>query len=213
MQQVAVGRMHLRDLEAGSQGALGGAYEGLHQRLDLRLAQGLGGRVLGIERDRRRRHRYPAAVADRHAAVLAQPRPPGTRLAPGVGQLDPGDRALGLDETGDAMQRLDMRVAPDAEVVSGDAPLGQHRGGFDYHQAGAAHRAAAQVHEMPVVGQALLRRVLAHGRYGDAVGQGDLTQAKRLEQQTHGRTPGRSWNKCSHLNFRPGSRRPTAQAT
>ncbi len=124
MQQVAVGRMHLRDLEAGSQGALGGAYEGLHQRLDLRLAQGLGGRVLGIEQDRRRRHRYPAAVADRHAAVLAQPRPPGTRLAPGVGQLDPGDRALGFDETGDAMQRLDMRVAPDAEVVSGDAPSG-----------------------------------------------------------------------------------------
>ena len=67
---------------------------------------------------------------------------------------------------------------------------------LSYNIAGAAHRAAAQVHEMPVVGQALLRRVLAHGRYGDAVGQGDLTQAKRLEQQTHGRTPGRSWNKA-----------------
>ena len=206
--------MHLRDLEAGSQGALGGAYEGLHQRLDLRLAQGLGGSCAG---DRTGSPTAPPGIQP--------PSPIGTlpclpshgrqvlALRP-AGQLNPGDRALGLDETGDAMQRLDMRVAPDAEVVGGDAPSGNTAVASTITSAGAAHRAAAQVHEMPVVGQALLRRILAHGRYGDAVGQGDLTQAKRLEQQTHGRTPGRSWNKCSPrtLDRVRGGQRPGDKA-
>jgi hypothetical protein len=39
------------------------------------------------------------------------------------------------------------------------------------HQPGAADGAAAQVHQVPVLGHAIDRRVLAHGRDHYAVGQ------------------------------------------
>ena len=96
------------------------------------------------------------------AAMLADPRPMGAGLAPGVGQLNAGDSALSRDETGDALQRFDLFVVPQTEVFGGDSPVGGDRRGFRENQSGTAHRAAAQVHQMPVVGQTIDARVLAH---------------------------------------------------
>ena len=97
-------------------------------------------------------------------------------------QLDAGHRALRFDERGDAPQRFDLLVAPDAQVVGGNPPVRLHGGGFEDDQPGPAHGPTAQVHQVPVVGQAVHGRVLAHGRYGDAIGQGQLAQGQRLEK-------------------------------
>ena len=43
-------------------------------------------------------------------------------------------------------------------------------------EAGAALRAAAEMDQMPVVGEAVVGGVLAHGRDADAVGKGDGTK-------------------------------------
>ncbi|MOA24094.1 hypothetical protein D3C78_1447560 [compost metagenome] len=104
-------------------------------------------------------------------------------------ELHAGDRALGFDEAGDPPQRLDMLVAPDTQVLVGDPPFRSHRCGFDYHQPGAPHRPASQMDQVPVVGHSVFRRVLAHRRDRDSVGQGNLAQGQGLEQLAHGITP------------------------
>ncbi|MCY1184246.1 hypothetical protein D9M73_249250 [compost metagenome] len=121
--------------------------------------------------------------------MFAQPGPIGAGLASGMRELHAGDRALGLDEASDPPQRLDMLVAPDTQVLVGDPPLRAHRRSFDYHQPGAPHRPASRMDQVPVVGHSVFRRVLAHRRDSDSVGQGNLAQGQGLEQLAHGITP------------------------
>ena len=90
-------------------------------------------------------------------------------LAPGVGQLNTGHRALGSDETRDALQRFDLCVIPQPKVLGGNAAIGSYGGGFGENQPGTTDGTAAKVHQVPIIGQAILRRVLAHRRDRDAV--------------------------------------------
>ena len=102
-----------------------------------------------------------------------------------MGQLHAGECALRLDEAGDPPQWLDMLVGPDTQVVRRNTPLRADRRRFDDHQPGATDGPTAQMHQMPVVGHPGLRRVLAHGRYGNPVGQFELAQGKRLKKLGH----------------------------
>ncbi len=65
----------------------------------------------------------------------------------------------------------------------GDAAFGFDGGGFGEYQAGAAGGHLAQMHEMPVVREAVVRRVLAHRGNDDAVLQRDAAQGDRRKQQ------------------------------
>ncbi|MNM85140.1 hypothetical protein D3C81_972490 [compost metagenome] len=189
-----MGGVDLDHLETGLQGALGRGDEGGDHLLDFILVQFTRRGVLRVEGNLRRTYRLPAALFELDAALLAQPRAIGAGLAPGVSQLDTGHAPLGGDETGDALQRGDLSVVPQAEVFSGDAAIGGHRHGFSDYQASATHGAAAQMDEVPIVGQAIDGGILAHRRNGDAVGQGQLTQGVRLEQQAHeGTSQGLQW--------------------
>ncbi|MNH06713.1 hypothetical protein D3C79_660900 [compost metagenome] len=158
-----MGGMHFGHLEAGLQGTPGGSDKGLDDVSDLRFGQFGRCGVLRVEGNLRGPHRHPATIVHLDAAMLAQPGPMGAGLAPGMGQLDAWHRALGGDETGDALQRRDLRVVPQAQVLRGNAPIGSHGSGFGENQAGATHRAAAQVHQVPVIGQAVDTGILAHG--------------------------------------------------
>jgi hypothetical protein len=60
------------------------------------------------------------------------------------------------------LQRFDLFVVPQTKVFGGDAPVGGDRRGFGEHQSGTADRAAAEVDQVPVVGQAIDAGVLAH---------------------------------------------------
>ena len=97
-------------------------------------------------------------------------------------ELDSSDPALRANESHDARQRLDVRFAPNAQILRADARLGQHGCRFRHHQARAARGAAAEVHQMPIVGQSVLAGVLAHGRDGDAVRKGYVPDLDLIEK-------------------------------
>ena len=59
------------------------------------------------------------------------------------------------------------------------------RGRLDHHQTGPAHAELHQMLQMPVAGGAVVRRILAHRRDGDPVGQRDGTQLKGGEEVRH----------------------------
>ena len=144
-------------------------------------------RIVVGKRDRRRRqHVRPSALGLTHRAVAA-PRPIGARLAAGVRQLHAGDAALRVHEAGDAREHVDVIVLPDAEIFRTDPAFGRDGRRLGEHQAGAADGAAAEMDEMPVVGEAVRARVLAHRRHEHAVGERDAADRQRLEQVRHAR--------------------------
>ena len=103
-------------------------------------------------------------------------------FAAGVRELDAGDAAVGFEEVGDAGEEGDVVVGVDAEVPGGDAAFGADGGGFGDDGARSTDCAAAEVDEVPVVGVAVDRAVLAHGGDDDAVGKGDAALLERREK-------------------------------
>src|SRR5579872_2845081 len=134
-----------------------------------------------MERDRARRHWLPAAFPFRDEPA-AFPRRARAGLPAGMRDLDPRHGAVLPQESRDALQECNVVVLPDPLVGGGDAAASLHRGRFHDDQAGAAGCATAQVNQMPVVGEAIDARILAHGRAGDAVAEGEIAQAQRREE-------------------------------
>ncbi len=99
-----------------------------------------------------------------------------------MGQLDTRGTALGFDKRGDAAQRRNMGVVPQAEIVGRDASFGPYGRGFDDDESRAAHGAASVVHQMPIVGISAFGGVLAHGGYGDPVPEGNGPQCERRKK-------------------------------
>ncbi|MNH18749.1 hypothetical protein D3C79_784660 [compost metagenome] len=189
-----MGGVDLDYLEARLQCPFGGFDKLGYNILDLVFAQLTRRRVFRVEGNLRRPHRLPATFLDLDAAMLAQPRAMGAGLAPGVGQLDARHGALRGDEAGDALQWGDLFIVPQTKVLGSDPAIGGHSNRFGDDQPGTTDGAATQMDKVPVVGQAIDGGILAHRRNGDAVGQGQLTQGVRLEQQAHeGTSQGLQW--------------------
>ena len=150
------------------------------------------GDALGGERDRHRiiRSKRDRAGRDHFAPSApllgdfcpAFPRTRGARFASGVRELNSRDAALRVNEFHGARQRLDVRFAPNAQILRADARLRQHACCFRHHQARAAHGAAAKVHQMPIVGEPVFAGVLAHGRDGDAIREGYVADLDLIEK-------------------------------
>ena len=83
-----------------------------------------------------------------------------------------------------------MIVAPQAQVAVGNAGFGGDAGGLEDDEAEAAQGEATKMDEMPVVGEAVARRILAHGGHDRAVTQGQLAQFQRRKQKGHQGTAG-----------------------
>jgi len=186
VQQITVSRVNFHHLETRGERTFGSGDEVSDHLLDLRFVQLPRLGVLRVKGNRRWTYRYPTTVLRLDAAMLADPRPMGAGLAPSVGQLDASHRALGGDKTGDALQRFDLLVVPQAQVLCRDAAIGSHGGGLGENQPGAADGTTAEVHQMPVIGQSIVTGVLAHRRDGNAVQEGQLAQGIGFEQLTHG---------------------------
>ena len=88
-----------------------------------------------------------------------------------------------LEHPHDGLERACLRVIPQAQTAIGDATLGGDAGGLDEYDTGAAQCEFSVVHQVKVVGYAVDRAVLRHGRNDDAVWQGDVTDFERGEQQ------------------------------
>ncbi len=181
VEQVAVGGVNLDEVEAGAEGALGGLDEGGDEHLDSRGVEGLGDGVSGREGDGGGSDGGPCTLFGGEEAFAVEGRGHAA-FAAGVGELDAGAGALGVEEGGDALEVGDVFVFPDAEVGGGDAAFGGDGGGFKGDEASSALGASAEVDEMPVSGKAVFAVVLAHGGYADAVGERDGTKLEGREK-------------------------------
>ena len=117
--------------------------------------------------------------------VLAFPRHSRRALAAGMAELHatlaPVFRCM---KSTTRRQRGRLLVVPQAEAAGRDARIGRHAGHLAEHQPRAAQRAAAEMHQVEIVGHAVDRRVHRHRRDDDAVRQGHAAQRERRE---HGR--------------------------
>ena len=178
MHQVAVRVVDLEDFEAGFQGALGRVHpvtlehgeigDGKLPRHDMALGHRLGGGRDGVPL------LLAAGEVFRRQRAVAEPGPLHGALATGVRELDARHHVLRFHEFGDALERRDVRVRPDAQIAVGDAALVRHRGGLDEHASRASQHQPAPMREVKVLGDAIDRRVGRHGSDDDAVLEGDV---------------------------------------
>ena len=169
--------MQFDHVEAQPQAALGGLDEGLLHALQANGVQRHrrmppGGRIVGQRRGTVGRPGEIGRVGlgQRTAAL---PRALGGGLAAGMGELhaELHARHPAAHPVDDRLQRRLVLVAVEAETALRDAALALDMRGFEAEQAGARHGEHAVVHLVPGLGAAVDRRVLAHRRNDDAVGQ------------------------------------------
>lgn len=179
-----MGRVDLDNIEAGLDGTLGGLDPVLLQLLNVLKSQSLGDGVDGVLGDGRGSDDLVGPAADLLGGdgVGAQPRSDARRLAAGVCELDGNLLVLAVGKGGDALEGLDLAVLPETEVLGRDTTVGLHGGGLHDAQAGAALDDATQVCEVPVVGVAILGRVLAQRREEEAVLEGGATDGEGSEE-------------------------------
>jgi len=91
------------------------------------------------------------------------------RLPPGVGELNRRESAEAADQLGDAFEPRHLLVRPQPGATVGDAPSRLDRRRLDEHHGRAALGERRVMGEVPLVHEAVRRRVLAHGRDHDAV--------------------------------------------
>ena len=171
MQQVAVRRMNLNEIEARLESPARCLAKALDNGLDSGFIERGGHRVIRRKGDRAGRDRLPSALGRSYRRRPLLKGRGRARLAPGVRQLHAGARALRMDELRDAAEIGNVLVFPDAKIGRRDAAFRQYGRSLKHDQAGSALRAAAQVNKVPVVGKAVVARVLAHGRNADAVAE------------------------------------------
>jgi hypothetical protein len=170
VEEIAVGGVDLDEVEPGLEGAVGGEGEVGDDLVEAGAVEG-GGKAVGlVEGDGGGRNGLPATFGGGNEAGPL----PGDGHAgfpAGVGELGSGEGAVVMEEVGDALEAGDVVVGVDAEVVRGDAALGADGVGLGEDEGRAADGAAAEMDEVPVVGESVGGGVLAHRRNGDAVGE------------------------------------------
>ena len=169
----------LDHLEACRQRTSRGCFPGIDAMLDIRFEHGCRNRVSCVEGQGAGPDNRPAAFRGRFQAAPARPGRIATGLAPGVGELDAGNRALCLNEPGDPGQRLDMLIFPDSHVAGRNASLGGDGRSLDHHEPHAADRPAAKVNQVEVIGKTVLRANTAHGRHHDPVAESNAANGQR----------------------------------
>ena len=184
-----MGGVELEQVEARGQGVARGRGKLLADAVHIAAGQflrGLGAPVPGQRRGGDERPGLP--VGEWRAAAGQQLR---RAFAPGVAELD-GDlgSAAAVDEVDDAPPGLGVGGAPQPRAARADARLGRDIGHLAHDQPGTAHGSAADVDQVPVVGQAVLGGVLTHGADDDAVVEGQRAQREGLKHRRRCRLGG-----------------------
>jgi len=184
--EIAVREMQLQPFEAGGQRTLCRRNEIAAHAGNFILRHFVRhAREIAAEGPRRWRNWRPCTrLAFRHV-IVAFPRAIGRGLAARMSDLN-SRHGVALHERGDGRPGLRLRIVPDAGIGGRDAALGRHRARLRDDERSPAHRAGTQMHEVPGVGHALFRRILAHGRNRDAIFERDVLQAELAEQRRHG---------------------------
>ena len=158
MEQVAMSGVNFDHVEAGVASTDGGGLKGADDTVDFRNRERARDGVVVGERLGGRGHRLPSAVWRRDGA-FAEPGRRGTGFPAGVRELDAGDGALRVHEVGNPSQPGHLFVGPDAEVLRTDSSLCRHRRGFGEDQRRPADGVRPEMHQVPIVGKTVDRRV------------------------------------------------------
>src|SRR6267378_6093576 len=185
MNQISVSSVNLNDTEARFTGTTCGGGKSRDDVLNTVDRERLRHRiVIGESQCTRGNDIVPPSTTFGDRSV-ACPRPVGAGLATGMRQLHPSHAALLMNKPDDASQRFNVIVHPDAQVVRADPALGKNCGGFGKHQSRPAYRAAAEMHEMPVVRVSVSAGVLAHRRNKYAIRKRNIPNRERIKQMSH----------------------------
>jgi hypothetical protein len=161
---------------------LSGGRDECHDHVeDAGLVEVLRQRVRVVKRNRTGRDHGPGALLRRQSRAAVKGRS-ATRLASRVRELDGGNGAHPFDKSGYAGERLDVAILVNAHIAGRDAPLRGDGAGFDEHERSSAGGAAAEMNQMPIVGESVNGRILAHGGYDDSVAQRVAANRKRIEK-------------------------------
>ena len=169
-QQIAVRRVQFDGIDIETRRPFGGLNKGTQDTVHFDPAHRVRRRpAVGKGQVRRGCRRPPAGRRVKSRAAV--PWQGGGSLASGVGELQ-GDLGFSVPaaKPNDAVEGLLLFVVVQPQTSRRDSALGLDAGRLHGHHSGARKRQAAQMHEMPVVGDPVLSRILAHGRDENAVG-------------------------------------------
>src|SRR5262249_25736457 len=166
------------------QRAAGGRAEGVDDPGYLPHGQRTRHWIIRRERLSGRTDGLPASGLARDDAA-AVPRTLRAPLPSRVRELHAGERFLSVDELHDPRKPRDVRIVVDAEIVRADAADCADRRRLGHHERRPSDRAASEVYEVPVVGEAVDAGVLAHRRDDDAVRERQRAKRDRLEEMRH----------------------------
>ena len=133
------------------------------------------------KRQRRGRNHIPTALL-RGQPLAPFPWPRCRTLAPGVADLYAGHGALRLQKPGDPGEGIALGVVPDPEAPGRDAAARLRVRHLGEHETCPSDRARGEMLEVPVVGDAVRRGVLAHRRHHDAVAGSHRPERYRTEE-------------------------------
>src|ERR1044072_8435256 len=106
-----------------------------------------------------------------------------------MSQLNSCDRALRLYEAGYSGERLNVLFAPYAHILGGDATLSRNGCRLYKGEPDPARRSAAEVDQVPIVGQPIVGAVLTHRRNNNPISEGHASYRQRTEQIDVGHLP------------------------
>jgi len=100
-----------------------------------------------------------------------------------MGQLNSGNGVLRLDKVTNALKWRNMLFFPYARAVGTDSASRLHSSCFRHHNTRTTNGASTEVHQMPVIDEAILARVLTHGRNAYAILAQHIADLNGSEQQ------------------------------
>lgn len=104
------------------------------------------------------------------------------RLATRVADLNCRDGSLRFDKFDNVAHVVALIAVPKSEAVFGNAPLRGGVRGFSAHDAAATRSTRGEMSEMPIVHEAIVRRILAHGRKHNPVPGADGAEGNRPKE-------------------------------
>ena len=184
--QVAVRHVEIENVEARLVGAPRRLAPALDDFGNLGPREGARSRIGRWRVDAARRDQLPPfPIPDLRRRLqrrAAFPRPEAPRLAARVAELEARHRIVQADEVGAALEARDVGIVPETEVPHRTAAAALDLGRFHDDQPRATGGEPARIHQVPVGGEALLRRILVHGRHDDPVLERHVANGNRFEQ-------------------------------
>jgi hypothetical protein len=185
MNQITMSGMNLNHPEARFAGTTCRLPESFDDRLNFLFGRGLRQRIVIGKRDGARSNNFIPSTLGLRNGTMAFPWPVCTCFASSMRQLHACDATLVMNEARNPGQWLDVIVSPDPKVLRADAAFRENSRRLGKHQSGAANRAAAQVHEMPVISISVGARVLTHRRNEHSIRKLNLANHERIKQVSH----------------------------